>query len=84
MCLCWSVFKSLFSHNTTGLSVIFKCGISCTYLLGLVKYVEIIQCFVLIMGYIRWLWNINEEEELPLYKQHNTLYNLFRHDPAIS
>ena len=45
-----------------------------------VRYVKVIQCFVLVMEYIRG----SGAPECIFHKQHKTLYNLFSPDPAVS
>ena len=43
-------------------------------------HVNVIQCFVLVMEYIRG----SEAPECIFHNQHKTLYNLFSPDPAVS
>ena len=45
-----------------------------------IEYVLVIQCFVLVMEYIRG----SEALELLFHNQHKTLYNLFSPGPAVS
>ena len=44
------------------------------------KQHKVIQCFVLVMEYIRG----SRAPECIFHKQHKTLYNLFSPDPAVS
>ena len=61
----WTVISS---HQVIGMS------------LTKVWVVKVIQCFVLVMEYIRG----SEAPECIFHKQHKTLYNLFSPDPAVS